>query len=553
MVTGRTANDENAIPSFAHTGYKKASFAMETSTIDIAHPTLLIAHPDPALVSELSGKTADWGYAPVGVATAEAVLAQVALETPDLLLLGLCLGDDRDGAALAEAVRNRCGEIPILYLAPSEAAAEARLSPLEPFGHVIVPPPDLLLRGMMEMAIYRFRMEKRLAEKERQIVDLQRRIGRPSAPLKTGPGGTPNDKAVAAEKFGLIANSSSDFMTLINRDYVYEAANSAYCKAHGKPPERIVGGSVEALWGGETFDVVIRDCLNRCLDGEEVHYEAWFRFDGRPRGYYSVNYYPFRDADGVVTHAAVVSRDITSRKRMEEGIRTSLEEKEVLLREIHHRVKNNLNVIISLIDMQERQSADEEVSTALTELQERIRAIAMVHEDLYQSENLARIAFRKYLENLVTDLFTVFDSEGISLDLAVADAALAADTAIPAGLIVNELITNALKHAFPKESRKRRENRGQIRIVFRRENGMCLLTVQDNGMGLPPDLDWRTADSLGLRMIRILAKQLMGTLQVDDGEGTTISVAFPAVSNRPVFSRKPSDAEKDPPKKDPHR
>jgi two-component sensor histidine kinase len=216
---------------------------------------------------------------------------------------------------------------------------------------------------------------------------------------------------------------------------------------------------------------------------------------------------------------------------MEAQIRNSLEEKEVLLREIHHRVKNNLNVIISLIDMQERQADDQEVSLALTELQERVRAIAMVHEDLYRSENLARIDFRRYLQNLVTDLFTVFDSEGIALDIQAADTDLTADTAIPAGLILNELITNALKHAFPKGHRQRIENGSEIRIRFRQEKGMCLLTVQDNGLGLPPDLDWQAADTLGLRMIRILVKQLRGTLQTDDAEGTTtITIAFPGTS-----------------------
>ncbi len=334
--------------------------------------------------------------------------------------------------------------------------------------------------------------------------------------------------AADRQRFDVLANCSSDFMTLINREYVYEAANAAYCRAHGKRLDEILGAEVESLWGSSVFNTIIRDCLDRCFNGEEVRYEAWFRFNGRPRGYYSVNYYPFKNKAGLVTHTAVVSRDITPRKQMEEQIRASLEEKEVLLREIHHRVKNNLNVIISLIDMQERQSADEEVSIALTELQERVRAIAMVHEDLYHSENLARIDFRNYLGNLAADLFTVFDSSGISLNITVADVALTADAAIPVGLIVNELITNALKHAFPKGNRQRRENRSEICIICRQEDGVCLLTVQDNGLGLPTDLDWHATGSLGLRMIRILAQQLKGTLQVDGGDGTTISIAFPA-------------------------
>jgi PAS domain S-box-containing protein len=496
---------------------------MENRTVDITHPTILIAHQDPILVSDLSGKAATWGYSPVGVTTAEAALARIALEKPDLILMDLRLEEGGDGPAAAEAIQKRFGQIPVLYLTRSKAAPELRNRPSDPFGHLVLSSPDAVIRVMMEMAIYRSRMEKRLAEKERQIVQLQRRRTETVQERSGAPAAAP------MEKFRLIADSSSDFMTLINRDYIYEAANAAYCKARGKPPEEILGAAVEHLWGEAVFGSVIRDCLDRCFSGEEVHYEAWFRFNGRPEGYYSVNYYPFRDEAGRVTHAAVVSRDITPRKRMEVQIRNSLEEKEVLLREIHHRVKNNLNVIISLIDMQERRADDQEVSLALTELQERVRAIAMVHEDLYRSENLARIDFRRYLNNLVTDLFTVFDSEGIALDVRVSDIELTAGTAIPAGLILNELITNALKHAFPKGHRQRIENGSEIRIRFREEKGMCLLTVQDNGLGLPPDLDWQEADTLGLRMIRILAKQLRGTLQTDEAEGTTtFTIAFPA-------------------------
>ena len=202
----------------------------------------------------------------------------------------------------------------------------------------------------------------------------------------------------------------------------------------------------------------------------------------------------------------------------------SLEEREVLLQEVHHRVKNNLQVISSLINMQVRKlkRAGAEAH-ALTECQTRVQAIAMIHEQLYQSKDYSRVPFSNYVRSLAS---SVFDALGVSpstvtLDLEIDDVAIAVDRAIPCGLVLNELITNALKHAFPEG------RRGTVSVRLTRLEGRRLrLSVLDDGVGLPNDHDPLRASSLGLQLVRTLAEQLEATLEVTPRPGTGFSLSF---------------------------
>lgn len=208
----------------------------------------------------------------------------------------------------------------------------------------------------------------------------------------------------------------------------------------------------------------------------------------------------------------------------ERVVRQSLKEKEVLLQEVHHRVKNNLQVISSLINMQVRQIQDDTARQALEESQRRVQAIALIHEKLYQSKDYARVPFSEYAESLASSVFhaTGVSPADIALAIAVEDVALPVDKAIPCGLILNELITNALKHAFP-EGRK-----GSIRVELRNELGKRLrIVVSDDGVGLPAGLDTHTATSLGLNLVRMLTKQVGGTLEVDIGGRTSFCLTVP--------------------------
>jgi PAS domain S-box-containing protein len=322
-------------------------------------------------------------------------------------------------------------------------------------------------------------------------------------------------------RYEFIANASKEFMTLINRSYVYEAANEAYCLAHRRKRSDIVGHTVASVWGEDTFTTIIKGYLDQCFTGKDVHYESWFEFGGEGRRFFDVNYYPYRNETGEVTHCVVVSHDLTKRQYAEVRLQASLKEKEVLLKEIHHRVKNNLQVISSLLSLQSNSIDNLETRELVRESQNRVRTMALIHEKLYQSETLARIDFGDYLRNLTRDIFRSYSAGGISLKLDVEDVHLDVDTAIPCGLIVNELVSNALKYAFPQS------RRGEICVSFHTvARNKYALSITDNGIGLPKGFDIQKIKSLGLQLLTMLVHQLHGTLDIVTDEGTTVMITF---------------------------
>lgn len=219
--------------------------------------------------------------------------------------------------------------------------------------------------------------------------------------------------------------------------------------------------------------------------------------------------------------------EICQRERTEEQITNSLREKEVLLSEVHHRVKNNLQIISSLLALQCERVTDESVKGALMDSQGRIRSMALIHEQLYQSGNLSQIDFSRHINGLAQALLKTHAERAsrIAVKTVVDEVFLPVGLALPCSLIINELFTNCLKHAYPDD------RRGEVRIDFhKRENDRYSLVVSDNGIGLPEDLDWRNPRTLGLRLVINLAEaQLRGKLKVSGGEGATFTVEF---SNR---------------------
>lgn len=225
-----------------------------------------------------------------------------------------------------------------------------------------------------------------------------------------------------------------------------------------------------------------------------------------------------------VSPLMLLSVALEERRRAEAAVQNSLDEKEILLKEIHHRVKNNLQVISGLLDLQAHHIKDRGTVNVYKESQNRVITMALIHEKLYQSRDLARVDFVSYIGDLSE---TLFASYGVSMDrvqlvLDSEEVDLVIDTAIPCGLIVNELISNALKHAFP-DGRE-----GRIRVAFRSMAGdNYSLTVQDDGVGFPQGFDYRKTKTLGLQLVRVLIDQLGGTIHLlDRGAGTTFLIRF---------------------------
>jgi PAS domain S-box-containing protein len=217
-----------------------------------------------------------------------------------------------------------------------------------------------------------------------------------------------------------------------------------------------------------------------------------------------------------------IVQDITERKLAEEKIQDSLKEKEVLLREIHHRVKNNMQIISSLLNLQMGYVKDKNIKDIFSESKNRILSMALVHEKLYQSRDLRTIDFKQYIYDLGTTLLQSYNINFIKLNLDVEDISLDIDLATPAGLIINELITNSLKYAFPDRIK------GEINISFRSiDENMLELVVSDNGIGIPKDLDIRNSKTLGLHLVTSLAEmQLHGKIVINRDKGTEFQIKF---------------------------
>lgn len=236
---------------------------------------------------------------------------------------------------------------------------------------------------------------------------------------------------------------------------------------------------------------------------------------------------PVHEPDGSILWHGYV-QDVTDRKRAETALRAALAEKEVLLREVHHRVKNNLAAIVHMLELQGEAVAEAPTASLLVELGYRIRSMALIHEMLYRSESFSQIDFRGYLQELVAHLHAFLDPQNtIRLEVVAPEIWMDLDTAIPCGLIVNELVTNAFKHAFP-DSRSWPESGIRKIVVAADQNGArYTLTVADNGVGLPAKLDWRTTRTLGLRLVRMLGQhQLRGQIELDSADGTRFSLQF---------------------------
>jgi PAS domain S-box-containing protein len=214
-------------------------------------------------------------------------------------------------------------------------------------------------------------------------------------------------------------------------------------------------------------------------------------------------------------------RDITWRKEAEKQLRSSLQEKEMLLKEIHHRVKNNMQVISSLLNLGTQKINDPAGKEILRASMNRIRSMALVHETLYKSENMADIDFNEYLRGMTSWLVQGSGRLGVTCMITGDSIHLSLDTAIPCGLIVNELVSNALKHAF-----NGRDN-GSINIVLRREHdGRVTLIVSDDGIGFPQDADIRAMTSLGMTLVFSLVDQISGTITIDGTHGASVAVSF---------------------------
>ncbi|MBV8729489.1 MAG: response regulator [Acidobacteriia bacterium] len=446
------------------------------------------------------------GYSVPSVASSKAeAMALLEQVHPDLVLMDIQLNGIAEGIEAAQEVRQRF-DLPVIYLtahSDTDSLEQAKLT--EPFGYILKPFEDRELLAAIEMAVYKHDIERRLRETERRLRQQADMIGHShDAVITTDPNRVITGwNAGAAEIYGW---TEKEALGQVVPNFLKT-----------KPPVPIA----------EMQQALERDGR---WDGEIVH-------TAREGKLISVESRQIlvRGENGKLAGVLEIDRDITDRKRAQAALEKSLgdlhsalTEKTVLLREIHHRVKNNLAVISSLLSMKADATDDRLAQLALEQSQQRVRSIALIHEQLYGTDRLDRILFGEYAQQLASELETASGarSRGISITVAAEPVQLEVSQAVPCALILNELVTNALKHGFP-------DNRGgEVRISFcKAAAGNYELAVSDNGAGLTAASEERASKSLGMRIINILARQLDGSIEREPGSGARFVLRFPAKSD----------------------
>jgi PAS domain S-box-containing protein len=358
------------------------------------------------------------------------------------------------------------------------------------------------------------------------------------------------------ERFHIVARATNDaiwdwclptnavwwsevFQTLFgySADEIEPGIESWYNRLHPDDRDKTVSGIHAIIDGGGKY--WSDEYRFRCKDGSYAYI-----FD---RGFI------LHDDQGMPVRMIGSMMDISKRREAEEQITKSLREKEVLLREIHHRVKNNIQVISSLLFLQSRRIKDKQATEIFEESQNMIKTMALIHDKLYKSKDLASINMKEYINDLMKDLFRFYkvNPDKITLATEIEDVSLGIDSAINCGLIINELVSNSLKYAFPSlgaESREQRaessgtgqpyrERKGEITItltensydspLYAPRSSLITLTVQDNGIGIPDDVDLRSTNTLGLQLVAILVENnLKGEIRLDKTHGTGFHIKF---------------------------
>jgi PAS domain S-box-containing protein len=338
------------------------------------------------------------------------------------------------------------------------------------------------------------------------------------------------------ERFRLFVENVTDYaLVQVDPDYNISGWNTGAERSFGYTEEEIIGRPMSVLFTPE--DAAKGDPerdFEQALANGRSEYERWLVRKDCTRFWARWVTTPMYDGAGRLRGYAKVLHDETQRKYAQDQLRGALDEKNALMQEIHHRVKNNLQVISSLLSLQAERVEGPQMLAVLEDTQSRVAAIAAIHEQLYASKDLSSIEFGPYLRTLVRGLFgfhSINNKERIALEVQAANVVLHVEQAIPLGLIVNELVINALKHAFPQN----RPGKVVVSLTYTRTSALdgdppqaevVRLRVEDDGVGLAPDLDIAQVHSMGFNLVNLLVQQLHGSLEIDRGPGLAVTVSF---------------------------
>ncbi|MFO7447492.1 MAG: PAS domain S-box protein [Ignavibacteriaceae bacterium] len=326
------------------------------------------------------------------------------------------------------------------------------------------------------------------------------------------------------EKYRTLIEGTNAVLFTTNTRGVFTYANEAAVNILDLSMEEIIGKQYLKFVHPEDREMVHMKYSSRLTAGEDSRYMEFRYINGKGKeGWVSFLVSPVVE-NGVLAGMSGIAQDITERKMAEEKIAASLKEKEILLKEVHHRVKNNMQIIYSLLNLQSNTITDSKSLDAFKESQNRIRTMALIHEKLYQSKELSKIDLSAYVKELVFYLVGsyILDTDRIKVKFEIADVEVSIDVAISLGLIINELVTNSLKYAFPDNMK------GELNIILQIHNSrLYRLTISDDGIGMPDGVNLSNSTSLGLQLVNTLVEQLNGQINLNTQHGTSFILTFP--------------------------
>ena len=333
-------------------------------------------------------------------------------------------------------------------------------------------------------------------------------------------------------RYRLLAENAADVIWTVDMDLHSTYISPSVFDLLGYTPEEFTALPLDKVTSPASLEIVLREFdeemmletsdwadpnRTRTFEVEDIHKDGsviWVE----------ERLSALRDVDGRWTGILGVTRDITNRKRAEEQIKQSLKEKEVLLREVYHRVNNNMQMIFSMLSIQSQKISDEKTLNILKNFEGRVRSVSIIHEELYRSKDLSSINFRKYIDSLTSYLCQTYkmNSNLIKFTPNVDNIILKMETSIPLGIIVREILSNALTHAFPEGEK------GEIVVDLHSDEitGKYTLIIKDNGAGIPEDIDIWDTETIGLQLVKDLSKQISGTIELDRSRGTLFKIVF---------------------------
>jgi len=331
---------------------------------------------------------------------------------------------------------------------------------------------------------------------------------------------------IQAAKMTAIFESSSHMIWTMDREYKLVSFNSNQVswlrENYGIKPYVGMPMLSGSMVSSDEYNAFWKQKIDQAFAGETIKFETLYTNKRGVQHWREVFLNPIKDEKDVAIEVSCIAHDITDQKTAEENIRQSLKEKEVLLKEVHHRVKNNLQVISSILNLQSSYVKDKKSLDLLLESQNRIKSMAFVHESLYQTKDFSNINFSSYVENICSNLVHSYSNPDNppELEMDLDSIQLNLDTAIPCGLIINELISNALKYAFKEKTN------GKLMVQVKLTNNKLRIVIADNGRGLPPDIDFRNTESLGLQLVVTLVEQINGKISLETKKGSKFTIEF---------------------------